>query len=149
MGSNTIAKYLLVDCDVLPEVFAKVVEAKSLLAHGRAKTTSQATQMAGISRSAFYKYKDFVFAQGTNARENLITLTATLSDEPGVLSRLIGELYTAGVNILTVNQNIPVDGVALVSVSARSDKLRMEVGDLLTHLRSVEGIVEVRVVAGS
>ncbi len=78
----------------------------------------------------------------------MLTLTATLRDEPGVLSRLIGELYGAGVNILTINQNIPVDGVALVSVSARGDALRMELGDLVAHLKSVQGIVDVKLIAG-
>lgn len=141
-------KYLLVDTDVLPEVFLKVVSAKAMLADGSAKTASQAAKLAGISRSAFYKYKDSVFAQGMSSSASLLTLSATLKDQPGVLSRLIGELYGAGVNILTVNQNIPVDGVALVSVSARGDALRMEVGDLLAHLKTVAGVVEARLVAG-
>lgn len=138
----------MVDCNVLPDVFARVVKAKALLANGSAKTTSQAAQLAGISRSAFYKYKDCVFAKGASASDSLLTLTATLSDEPGVLSRLIGELYEAGVNILTVNQNIPVDGVALVSVSARGDSLHMEVGDLLMLIREMQGVVDVRLIAG-
>ncbi len=143
-----MSNYLLVDSNVLPEVFAKVVAAKALLATGKAKTSSQAAQMAGISRSAFYKYKDSVYAQGAASSNSMLTLTATLSDEPGVLSRLIGELYEAGVNILTINQNIPVDGVALVSVSVRGDALRMELGELLIHLKSVQGIVDVRLIAG-
>lgn len=141
-------RYLLVDTNVLPDVFAKVVSAKALLANGSAKTASQAAQMAGVSRSAFYKYKDCVFAQSASQKGSMLTLTATLQDEPGVLSRLIGELYGAGVNILTINQNIPVDGVALVSVSARGDALRMELGDLLAHLKSVQGIVDVKLIAG-
>ena len=145
---NPKPKYLLVDTDVLPDVFLKVVAAKSLLACGKAKTTSQAAQMVGISRSAFYKYKDSVFAQGTSATDSMLTLTATLSDEPGVLSRFTSELYSAGANILTVNQNIPVDGVALVSVSARSDNLKMEIGELLELLKRMEGIVDVRLISG-
>ena len=145
---NAKPKYLLVDAAVLPDVFLRVVTAKSLLAGGKAKTTSQAAQMVGISRSAFYKYKDSVFAQGASAADSMLTLTATLSDEPGVLSRFTSELYSAGANILTVNQNIPVDGVALVSVSARSDNLKMETGELLSHLKAMEGIVDVRLISG-
>lgn len=145
---NTKPKYLLVDANVLPDVFLKVVAAKSLLACGKAKTTSQAAQMVGISRSAFYKYKDSVFTQGASAADSMLTLTATLSDEPGVLSRFTSELYSAGANILTVNQNIPVDGVALVSVSARSDNLKMETGELLQQLKRMEGIVDVRLISG-
>ena len=49
---------LLVDAGVLPEVFGKVLEAKEHLQSGRAATAAEAARMAGISRSAFYKYKD-------------------------------------------------------------------------------------------
>ena len=54
-------KYLLVEARMLPEIFTKVMQAKMLLSRGNAKNASQAAQMAGISRSAFYKYKDSVF----------------------------------------------------------------------------------------
>lgn len=46
-------KFLLVDAQVLPDVFLKVVQAKMLLAQGKAKSSSQAAQMAGISRARF------------------------------------------------------------------------------------------------
>ena len=52
------SKYLLVDSQILPEVYLKVILAKKLLAQGKAKSASDAAKAAGISRSAFYKYKD-------------------------------------------------------------------------------------------
>ena len=54
--------YLLVDMSVLPEVYVKVIEAKGYLQSGEAANASQAAKMAGISRSAYYKYK----AQGAD-----------------------------------------------------------------------------------
>lgn len=54
-------RFLLVDVNVLPEVFLHVLKAKELLASGKAKNISVATKMAGLSRSAFYKYKDCIF----------------------------------------------------------------------------------------
>ena len=54
-------RFLLVDADVLPEVFVKVLQAKELLASGAVSNISAAAKQAGISRSAFYKYKDTVF----------------------------------------------------------------------------------------
>ena len=53
-------RFLLVDAAVLPEVFLRVLEAKELLASRRARNISSAVKMAGLSRSAFYKYKDCV-----------------------------------------------------------------------------------------
>ncbi|MEA5010730.1 MAG: ACT domain-containing protein [Angelakisella sp.] len=138
------SKLLLVDSCVLPEVFQKVVEAKRLLAVGKAKNLSDAAKMAGISRSAMYKYKDYVFMHNENIDENVVTMTTNLEDRPGVLSALINELSRCGANILTVNQNIPVDGVAPVSISARLDRDASST-DLVARLEQLPGVVEVRI----
>ena len=53
-------KYYIVEASALPEVFLKVAEAKRLLSTGAASTVNDATRMTGISRSAFYKYRDSV-----------------------------------------------------------------------------------------
>ena len=134
-------QYLLVDTKVLPEIFLKVVQAKHLLASGQAKNSSEAARMMGISRSAFYKYK-------SNVSENIITVYAALLDQPGVLSRFLGELYQVGANILTINQNIPVDSVAPVSISVSLEGLTVSREELFTTLRQLEGVVEVRRISG-
>ncbi len=139
-------KFLLVDAQVLPEVFTKVVQAKMYLAQGKAKSSSQAAQMAGISRSAFYKYKDSVYLYDERMNENIVTFYLTLEDRPGVLSSLLGELYQAGANIITVNQNIPVDGVALVSVSVRTSSASLSRSEILEKLEALDGIVEAKAI---
>lgn len=137
-------KYLLVDKNVLPEVFLKVVDAKKLIAAGKAKSLSDAAKIVGISRSALYKYKDSVFNYDSKIVDNIATFYATLEDRMGVLSALITELYKAGANILTVNQNIPVDGVASVSVSARIDELTIEEDVLMNRLKTLDGVAEIK-----
>ena len=137
-------KFLLVDSKVLPDVFYKVVYAKRLLAKGKARSSSEAAKMADISRSAFYKYKDCVFPYESKMGDSIATFSATLEDEPGVLASLIAELYRVGANILTVNQNIPVDGVAPVTISCRTMGVVMGDEELIAVLRSIPGVVEVR-----
>lgn len=66
-------------------------------------------------------------------------------DEPGILSSLITGLYQIGANIITINQNIPVDGVAPVSVSLRIDRERGD-EDVVGHVRQIAGVVSVRTV---
>ena len=143
MGEH--AKYLLVDTKVLPDVFLRVVQAKRLLAQGKADSLTQAAKMAGISRSALYKYKDFVHNYDESLRENILNISATLEDRPGVLSAVLGELSRFHANVLTVNQNIPFDGVAPVSLSVRYDR-----GDgedaLLEALQALSGVVDVKIV---
>ncbi|MEG1942518.1 MAG: ACT domain-containing protein [Angelakisella sp.] len=137
-------KLLLVDARVLPDVFERVVEAKRLLAVGKVKNLSEAAKEAGISRSALYKYKDYVFMHNENIDERVITLNTNLEDRPGVLSGIINELSHIGANILTVNQNIPVDGVAPVSMSARLGA-DIDVDVAMRRLEQLDGVVEVRV----
>lgn len=138
--------FLLVSAQVLPEVFLRVVEAKTLLARGKAKSASHAAKLAGISRSAFYKYKDSVYLYDERMTENLVTFYLTLEDRPGVLSSMLSELYRAGANIITVNQNIPVDGVAIVSISARIGNTGLSRGEMLGLLGSLDGIVEAKTI---
>lgn len=139
-------KFLLVDMKVLPDVFYRVVEAKKLIAQGRVRSFSDAAKMAGISRSAFYKYKDSVYPYENTNTKRILTLYATLVDEPGVLSSLIGGLYNIGANIITINQNIPVDGVAPVSISARVDQHQGD-DEVIAAIKSIEGVVDARTIA--
>jgi len=132
--------YLLVDKKVLPQVFSKVVEAKQYLINSEAANTSEAARMAGISRSVFYKYKDAVYPYNNRVTDRIITIQVVLYDKPGVLMALISGFYSVGANILTINQNIPVNGKALVSISARVDNMVGSVADLLVLLRQISGV---------
>ena len=141
------SRYLLVDSKVLPEAFSKVVRAKQLLAQGKAKSLSEATKAVGLSRSAFYKYKDCVFTYQNTSANQIATLSADLVDEPGVLSELLATLFKSGANILTINQNIPVDSVAPVSISMRTEALQISVEDLAGNLQKLDGVVSLRILS--
>lgn len=112
-------RLLLVDAGAVPEVFVRVVEAKRYLQSGEAETAAEAARMAGISRSAFYKYKEAVFPYDEERAGHILTVHLLLRDRPGILSAVLTAFAEAGANILTVNQNIPAGGTAPVSVSAR------------------------------
>lgn len=103
-------RLLLIRASVLPPVYQKVVEAKRMLSSGAARSVADAVRNVGISRSAFYKYKDCVFAYDALTQGKMITIQSTLDDRPGVLSSLLAYLSDSGVNILTINQSIPVRG---------------------------------------
>ena len=114
-------RFYLVDAQVLPEVFLKVVRAKELLASGEARSISAATRAVDLSRSAFYKYKDCIF-DSENGRE-VITVMATLRDETGALQSLLAGISAAGASIVTINQSTPENGAALVAVTIRTDTI--------------------------
>ena len=141
-------KYLLVDSRILPEIYFKVIQAKKMLAQGKAKNASQAAKIVGISRSAFYKYKDFIHEYNTRLSDSIMTISASLVDEPGVLSSLIAELSGIGCNILTIHQNIPVDSVAPVSISIRTDQLTCSEEELLEKARQLPGVLDMKFLSG-
>ena len=139
---------LLVDSAVLPATILKVLEAKRLLSTAGAKTSSEAARMSGISRSAFYRYKDCVFDYNDRAQGNIITLHAILRDQPGVLGALIRECSQAGANILTLNQSIPQSGAAAVSMSIRTPELKLEPPELVSALSNVPGVIRIEQILG-
>lgn len=100
--------------------------------------------MVDLSRSAYYKYRDSVFTYDQDLSDKLVTYSFALLDEPGVLLSVINTLYNAGVNILTINQNIPVDGVAPVTIAFRTAEMRLTEEELLAEIRQVKGVVDVK-----
>jgi chorismate mutase len=135
---------VLVDKNALPEVFIKVLTAKTYLARNIAKNSTEACRMADISRSAFYKYKDSVFFYEDNDSGRIITYYFRLSDEPGVLSKVLQKLSSFNVNIITVNQNIPVDKVAVVTISFRVDDSLSDTDILYEEISTINGVVSVK-----
>ena len=130
--------YLLVRADALPEVFLRVVEAKRMLKDGEVSSASEAAALAGVSRSAYYKYKDAVMQYTGSPESNILTVHAVLTDRPGSLASFIGTFFDCGANILTVNQNIPSGSVAPVSVSAYTDAMTIPLAEFITRLRGLD-----------
>ncbi len=143
-GVNSMEKkkYLLVEASVLPQVFLRVLKAKELLAGEGAKNVSQAVRLAGISRSAYYKYRDSVFRANTG--EGIVTLTTSLLDETGALQALLAGISAAGAGVVTINQSVPEDGAATATVTVRTDGMRMTLDELCASLKKQRTVVDIR-----
>lgn len=133
-------KYLLVNADILPEVYRKVSFAKELLASGEAQNASQAAKMAGISRSAYYKYKDGVFEYNPENADEMVSLSLKLKDNKGVLSAVTNELYLVGANVLSINQEVPQNGIANVLLSVRITEMTVDADTLVEKLKTLGGV---------
>jgi chorismate mutase len=139
--------YYIVDSSVLPEVFSKVIETKALLRTGRAKNINQAVKIAGISRSAFYKYKDYVYPFYETNKMKIATITLLLEHTPGVLSKVLDAIAKAQGSILTINQNIPINDVAMVSISFQTAGINKDVEELLNDIRKIPGVNSLSIVS--
>ena len=142
------AKYYLVEAWALPEVIRRSLEAKRLLSTGTAHSINEAIDMAGISRSAFYKYRNAAAPFVEMSTDRIITLQASLADEPGVLSRLLNTFADCGVSILTINQNIPVHGCAVVTMTAETSALLRSLEEVLGEVKSCAGVLKCEILAG-
>ena len=141
------SQLIVAEADILSEVFTKVLEVKKLMAQKGEKSFASACKRVGISRSAYYKYKDSVFSYEELFTRRIVNLYLLLSDSPGVLSSALVFLHNMNANILTVNQSIPVDGAAAVNISLR---LTGESDNELVSLNSItelDGVLEVKILS--
>lgn len=141
-------KYYIVEASALPEVFVKVAEAKRLLSVGEASTVGEATQMTGISRSAFYKYRDAVLPFQNMMTGRIITFQLLLHDAPGILSSLLQTFAELKANIITINSIVPTNGTAVVTISAETMNLTVPLEEMLRMLRQNSGIIKAEILAG-
>jgi chorismate mutase len=132
--------YFLVDSIVLPEVFSKVIEVKKILGLGRIKTVNDAVKEVGMSRSAYYKYKDFIFPFYETSRGRVITLFFVVEDFSGILSSIINKIAKAKANIITINQNVPINGLADVTISIETSGMTGEIRELMEEIGEIEGV---------
>ena len=141
-------KYYIVAASALPEIFIKVAEAKRMMQTGEAGTVGEATRQAGISRRGFYKYKDAVQPFNDMKTGHIITFYTMLKDNPGVLSNVLAIFAGSGANILTINQSIPTNGCAAVTISAETSDMEITLEELIAGAAALEGVIKFEILAG-
>lgn len=141
-------KHFVVEASAMPEIFIKVAEAKRLLELGEETTVNGATQAVGISRSAFYKYKDAVHPFNDMLNGRIITFQVVMRDEPGILSGVLNIFADTGANILTINQSIPSNCRAVVTVTAETSGVRMSLDAVMGEVTGSAGVLKCEILAG-
>lgn len=141
------SEYFLVKSDMLPEVFIKVMQVKRLLSSGKADSVNEAVQRIGLSRSAYYKYKDAVLPFYETSKGRMVTLIFAVENFPGILSGIINCMARVKANILTINQNIPINGLADVSISLETDRMTVSLESLVDELGRIPGVRSYQILA--
>ncbi|MEN6566201.1 MAG: ACT domain-containing protein [Veillonellales bacterium] len=137
--------FFLVREEILPEAIKKTIKVKDMLKRGEASTINEAVEKMELSRSAYYKYKDYVFPFYEASRGKIVTLALLLEHKPGVLSRVLNTIASEHGSIMTINQGIPLQGVANATVSIETAELVIDLEALLDKLRMVEGVKRLEV----
>ena len=139
--------YLIVHKSILPDYYEKVLEARRLMTSGKVKEVSQAVKQVGISRSTYYKYKDFIFEPSDMAGERKAVLSMMLDHTPGVLSALLRRISDAGASVLTITQSLPIHDMASVTLSLDLSGMTLAMAELVDALAATPGVDNVRLLA--
>ncbi|WP_312702435.1 ACT domain-containing protein [Sedimentibacter sp.] len=142
-----LKKYLIVSKKILPDVYDKVIEARNLINSGSVKGISEAVKMVGISRSTYYKYKDYVFSPDENSIGRKAVISMMLRHEKGILSSVLNYMSQEKVNILTINQSIPINGKASVNLSLDISDIGKPIDDIVTELKKLKGASSVKLLS--
>ena len=146
MSNDFKAKYYIVNENILPEAILKTAQTKELLAKTPHLTVNDAVDRVGLSRSAFYKYRDGVFPFYEATREKIVTLQITLDHQAGVLSNCLNSIAQAKGNILTINQGLPFQGMARATIAFETAGMTENREILLEKLYDIPGILQVEIV---
>ena len=130
-----MSKYYVVSGDILPDVLEQVMQARILLQSGKAKRISEAVKMVGISRGTYYKYKDAVFSSNAEQSNRKAIISMILRNEKGTLSKVLSLVSVKQVNVLAINQTIPINGIANVA-------LTLDISDLEISIQSLVSLIE-------
>ena len=141
--------HIIIDYNIAPDVFKRVITAKKLLASGRCKSVNEALEQTKLSRTAFYKYKNHIFARDEIQSGAIATLAFTLDDVTGILSDILKVLANGNMSVLTINQNIPVNGVANITISLRINDTSTDVDLIILELKKLDGVNKVSLLAMS
>jgi len=115
---------------------------------GKVKEVSQAVKQVGISRSTYYKYKDYIFEPSDMSEGRKAVFSLILNHEPGVLSSILSIISRAGASVLTITQSLPIHGKASVTLSldiSSASSMSKLLGDIekspgveSVHLQAIE-----------
>ena len=107
----------------------------------------EAIDAVGISRSSYYKYKDDIFPIHEKIQGKTITFVMEMEDQPGLLSSILKIVADCKANILSIHQSIPVNHIALITLSVMILPITEDVAVLFDRIENADGINNLKIVS--
>jgi chorismate mutase len=145
MNNRKTNRTYIVREDILPEAILKTAWVNEMLARGEALTVNEAVDRVGMSRSAFYKYRDGILPYEKEDKEMVTAITLILEHRSGVLSNVLNAVAAMKGNIDSINQSMPIHGVAVATMNVDTTLVN-DVSVLVESLQVQEGVKKVEVV---
>lgn len=146
MKEDNNYKFYLVREDILPEAIKKTIKVKEFLKHNQKTTINEAVKLMDLSRSAYYKYKDYVFPFHDVTKGKVVTISILMLNRPGELAQVLNAVAQCNGDILTINQGIPLQGVADVNISIETKAMSVPVDELIKRLEMLSGVNKVDII---
>ena len=142
-----LENYLIIHKSILPEYYTLVLKVRQLMESGKAKDVTQAVREVGISRSTYYKYKDYIFEPSELAGGRKAVLSMMLEHSLGVLSAVLNCISDTGGSVLTITQSLPIHSRASVTISLDVSSMVCELGGLAKRIERTAGVEQVKLIA--
>ncbi|SNX53608.1 ACT domain-containing protein [Thermoanaerobacterium sp. RBIITD] len=143
MGEDS--KLYIIREEILSDALKKTLKVKELIETGEAKTVNDAVKKVGMSRSAFYKYRDYIFPYSKFSKGKIITLSLLLEHMPGILSSILDIIASLRGNVITINQSMPSLGVASVSISVDTQYMEVNIESLIKKIEAEHGVRKIEI----
>lgn len=141
------AQFFIIDRAIVSETLKKVVDAKRALRENTHLSVSEAVKAVDLSRSAFYKYKDYIFPFYEDSLGRNLTFSFDLKDAAGLLSKVLTTIADTGANVLTINQTIPINSIANIVITLETTNMSAPLEDLFDNIKSFNGLFNFRIIA--
>lgn len=138
-------EFYLVHNSILPPYLKTVMEARELIEAQRLNV-SDACKLKQISRSTYYKYKDYVF-HVRKSESQMAILSLRVLDKKGVLSSVLNMISHHHGNIMSINQDIPINNIAYINICLNVVEMNVSINDLIKNLENIEGVKLVQLLA--
>lgn len=138
-------EFYIVDKRILPKSIQNVIKVNDLISKTKISKYS-AIKKVGISRSTYYKYKDFIKPFYEGGDDRIYSLHLSVKDRVGMLSEVLDAISKEKINILTVVQNMPVDGIAKTTILLKmAATMAKKVDKIISKIEKIEGIIDIRI----
>ena len=142
-------EYFIVDRRILPTSIQNVIKVNDLIQQEKI-SKYEAIKRVGLSRSTYYKYKDYIKPFFESGKEKVFSIHLALVDEPGILARILDVIASHDMNILTIIQNIAIDGIGRATISVQTtENILRKIEGMLERITEVDGVKELRIIGSN
>ena len=133
-------QFYLVDLKILPEAIKKTIKVKEMLENGASSSINEAVHRVGMSRSAYYKYKDHVAPVHSDKEDRIVVLFIIMQDDMAVFGRILRRIAREKQEILSVNRTKISEKLYSSVITLKTKESADDIESLYESLKEMKGI---------